>query len=190
MTWTYEATPHNEAVATSVGFLRQAPYLGQPERNRNYSEGDIWEAWQHQITALAEIAFAGMMGKTDFIPSYNTHKGEPDFDIWEVRYGFSDLDGNVPGLRFSEGVDSLDAPYVLIVGGPERKMKRSAANNYATPAFTALGWMWAHECVQPQFETMYSNPNRRKFLVPPNKLRSMDEIERAPKHELVEEISL
>lgn len=176
MTWTYEATPINEAVATAVGFLRQAPYLGQPERNRNYSEGDIWEAWQHEITTLAEIAFAAMLGNTNFIPSYGTHKQEPDVGQWEVRYGFSDSDGNIKGLRFSEGVDNPDSPYVLIAGGPERKMRRSASNNYATPPFTALGWMWGHECIRPEFETMYSNPNRRKFLVPVNKLRSMEEV--------------
>jgi hypothetical protein len=177
VTWTYEASPVNEAVATAVGFLRQAPYLGQPERNRNYSEGDIWEAWQHEVTALAEIAWAGMLGDPNFIPSYNTHKGEPDVGQWEVRYSFS-KEGSSPGLRFSEGVDSPDAPYVLLVGGPEHKMRRSASTGYVTPPFTALGWMWGHECIRPEFETMYSNPEstRRKFLVPHTSLRSMEEI--------------
>jgi len=120
-----------------------------------------------------------MMGDPNFIPSYNTHKGEPDFGQWEIRYGFSKDDGTISGLRFSEGVDSPDAPYVLIVGGPERKMRRSSLTGYVTPAFTAMGWMWGHECIRPEFETMYSNPNRRKFLVPTQSLRSMDEISRS-----------
>lgn len=168
----------NEAVAAAVGFLRQEPYLAQPERNRNYSEGDIWEIWQHQITSLSEIAFAGMMGNSEFIPSYNTHKREPDYGQWEVRYGFSREDGSVAGLRFSERVDDPQAPYVLIVGGPEKKMRRSASTGYLTPAFTAIGWMWGHECIAEKFETQLSYPGKRQFLVPPEYLRSMDEIVR------------
>jgi hypothetical protein len=177
MNWSYSASPMNEAVSVAVGFLRQAPYLGKPEMNRNYSEGDIWESWQHDITALAEIAWAGMLGDPNFIPSYNTHKREPDVGSWEVRYGFSNDDGRPPGLRFSEGIDSLDSPYVLLVGGPEKKMRRSAENGYATPPFYALGWMWGRDCVNPDFEAVYStNPSRRKFEVPQSYLRSMDEI--------------
>ena len=175
MSWTYEASPTNEAVATAVGFLRQAPYLGRPEMNRNYSEGDIWETWQHNLTALSEIAWAGMLGDPNFIPSYNTHKSEPDVGQWEVRYGFP-KDGKIPGIRFSESVDSPEAPYVLITGGPLEKMRRSAENNYATPPFYALGWIWGRDCVSEEFEKGYSPPGRRKFLVPPHRLRSMEEI--------------
>ena len=175
LSWEYCATPHDEAIAAEIGFLRQKPFLGQPERNRNYSEGDIWEMWQHALTTLSEIAFARMMGMHDFIPTVNTHKSEPDVGIWEVRYGFP-KNGQIPGIRFSENVDNPEAPYVLITGGPLEKTRRTAKDGYVTPPFYAVGWMWGHECVRPEFETMYSTPNRRKFLVPKDSLRSMDEI--------------
>lgn len=173
--WGYRATPQDEALAMEIGFLRQKPYLGQPERNRNYSEGDIWETWQHALTTLSEIAFARMLGMWDFVPTVNTHKTEPDVGIWEVRYGFPKNDV-FPGLRFSEGVDNPDAPYVLLTGGPFEKQRRSPKDDYRTEPFFALGWMWGHECINSQFETMYSTPNRRKFLVPHTSLRSMSEI--------------
>lgn len=175
--WSYRPTPQDEALAARIGFLRQEPYLGQPERNRNYSEGDIWEMWQHSLTTLSEIAFARMLGMEDFTPTVNTHKTEPDVGIWEVRYGTLKGD-DMPGMRFSGGVDSPNAPYVLLVGGPLEKTRRTAQDGYLAPPFHAVGWMWGHECVRPQFETMYSNPEstRRKFLVPHTSLRSMEEI--------------
>lgn len=175
--WTYEPSPFNEATATAVGFLRQAPYLAKPESNRNYSEGDIWEEWQHRITALSEIAWAAMyLGDTAFIPTYNTHKGEPDVGDWEVRYAFTRDDGFPGGLRFSTKVDNLSAPYILLIGGPERRIRRSNINGYATPPFHAVGWMYGMECVRPEFETHYSTPQKPSYEVPIANLRSMDEL--------------
>ena len=86
--------------------------------------------------------------------------------------------GDTPGMRFSEGVDKPNAPYVLLVGGPFEKTRRTAKDGYLAPAFHAVGWMWGHECIRPEFETIYSNPDstRRKFLVPQTSLRSMEEI--------------
>jgi len=172
----YTTSVQNEAVALCVGFLRQAAYLGRPEMNRNYSEGDIWETWQHAITALSEIAWAGLYQRDEnFIPSYNTHKSEPDVGVWEVRYAFP-KDGQIPGMRFSEGVDNPESPYVLLSGGPVDKMRRSNKDGFTPPPFEVHGWMWGHECMRPEFETKYSTPNRRKFLVPTSNLRSIEEV--------------
>ena len=35
----YSLTPQEEAIAVEVGYQRQKPYLGDPTRNVNYSEG-------------------------------------------------------------------------------------------------------------------------------------------------------
>jgi hypothetical protein len=46
MNWTYALTIEEEAICAEVGWQRQLPYLGQPEKNMNYSEGDVWESMQ------------------------------------------------------------------------------------------------------------------------------------------------
>jgi len=177
MSHTYTPTVLDEAVATAVGFLRQAPFLAQPERNRNYSEGDIWETWQHNIAALSEIAFAGMMGTPNFIPSVNTHKSEPDYKQWEVRYGFSQENGLPPThMRYSGTVDNNKLAYVFLVGGPEKKFKRSAMNNYEGIPFTALGWIWGFEAAVQEH---YIGDNERgvpQYKVPISSLRPMSEV--------------
>lgn len=176
-TYSYTPTVLDEAVATSVGFLRQAPYLAQPERNRNYSEGDIWEAWQHSIAALSEIAFAAMIGYPNFIPSYNTHKSEPDVYGWEVRYGFSQDDGLPPThMRYSGTIDNNKLPYAFLVGGPEKKFKRSASTNYEGMPITALGWIWGVDAAVPEH---YIGDNERgvpQYKVPVSALRPMSEV--------------
>jgi hypothetical protein len=83
--WVYQLTPHEEAIAARVGWERQLPMLGQPERNRNYSEGDIWEAWQHMVCAASELAAARMMGLKDFEPHVNTFKNVLDIPGYEIE---------------------------------------------------------------------------------------------------------
>ena len=85
----YFLTTEEEAVAARVGWERQLRFLARPEANVNYSEGDVWEAFQHMICAGSEIAFARMLGLTDFVPSENTFKSELDIPgFGEVRYAF------------------------------------------------------------------------------------------------------
>lgn len=78
MNWEYSLTPQEEATCVEVGYQRQKPYFGDPTRNINYSEGDLWEMWQHIVCAGSELAFARMMGNKDFIPHYNKWKSELD----------------------------------------------------------------------------------------------------------------
>ena len=172
LNWEYCATPQDEAIAAEIGFLRQKPFLGQPERNRNYSEGDIWETWQHSITALSELAFARMLGMQDFVPAVNTFKGQPDVGEWEVRYKFP---GSDVSMRFSS-VDNPDAPYVLLVGGPAEKTRRDPKNGYLCPPFRALGWIWGRDGMTPQYDITLPGDRRQKWRVPTDSLRSMNEI--------------
>jgi hypothetical protein len=170
--WVYSLTPQEEALAAKVGWERQLPMLGQPERNRNYSEGDIWETWQHMICAASEIAAARMMGMDEFEPHANTFKEVLDIPGYEIRYSFTK---NIPGypkysLRFKEGVDDLEEVYILIVGGPEEKSRRSASDGYATPAFRAIGWMYGYEIAQSKYAMPYGRGN---FAAPAAELNDM-----------------
>ena len=174
--WNYGLTPNEEALACNVGYLRQQPYIGSPESNRRFSEGDMWEIWQHTITTMSEIAFARMLGMADFSPSVNTRKGEPDVGSWEVRYKFTDGGLKEPSLRFSGNVDKLTSPYVLLTGGPEKKIIRSAANGYRTPDFIAHGWCYPNEVLRPEFITGEEN-GKPTYSVPISALRSMSELE-------------
>jgi hypothetical protein len=172
MAWVYKLTPQEEALAARVGWERQLPMLGQPERNRNYSEGDIWEAWQHMICAASEIAAARILGMGDFEPHVNTFKNKLDIPGYEVRYSFTK---NVPGypkysLRYKEGVDDPNEIYILIVGGPEEKTRRSKADGYASPAFRAIGWMYGRDCAKVQYLMPYGDNN---YAVPAAELNEM-----------------
>ena len=146
--------------------------LGQPERNRNYSEGDIWESWQHMIAAASELAAARMFGLDDFVPHVNTFKNKLDIPGYEIRYSFTKRDPDLPrwGLRYKQGVDNPDEIYILIVGGPEYKTRRSADEGYKTPPFRAVGWMYGHECVRKEFLAPYGKEN---YLVPFDELQDM-----------------
>lgn len=160
MVWTYQLTAQEEALAARVGWERQLPMLGQPERNRNYSEGDIWETWQHMICAASEIAAARMLGMDDFEPHANTFKNKLDIPGYEVRYSFTkEGDGPRYTLRFKEGVDDPDQIYILIVGGPEKKTRRDSSDGYKAPAFRAIGWAYGHECVDPKWVAPYGKGN-------------------------------
>ena len=54
----YSLTVEEEATCVEVGYQRQKPYFGDPTKNINYSEGDLWETWQHVVCAGSELAFA------------------------------------------------------------------------------------------------------------------------------------
>jgi len=175
MSWIYQLTAEEEALAARVGWERQLPMLGQPERNRNYSEGDIWEAWQHMICAASEIAAARMLGMNDFEPHVNTFKNKLDIPGFEVRYSFTK---DIPGypkwsLRYKDGVDSPDETYILIVGGPEQKTRRNPADGYKAPAFRAVGWMRGSECADIRHMMPYGVGN---YAVPIAELHDMADL--------------
>lgn len=173
MKWVYSLTPKEEALAARVGWERQLPMLGQPERNRNYSEGDIWETWQHMICAASELAAARMFGLEDFEPHANTFKEVLDIPGYEVRYSFTKTIPGYPkyALRFKDGVDDPDQIYILIVGGPEDKSRRSSADGYKTPAFRAIGWLYGHEIATIKYMMPYGKGN---FAAPAGDLHEMD----------------
>ena len=173
--WVYQLTPQEEAIAARVGWERQLPMLGQPERNRNYSEGDIWESWQHMVCAASELAAARMFGLTDFEPHVNTFKEVLDIPGYEVRYSFTKTIPGYPkwSLRFKAGVDDPNEIYILIVGGPEEKTRRSSSDGYKAPAFRAIGWMYGHEIAQIQYMMPYGKDN---YAAPASDLHDMLEL--------------
>ena len=148
--WIYALTVEEEALATRVGYLRQEPMLGQPERNRNYSEGDVREAWQHMVTVGSEIAAARMLGLWDFVPHVNTFKSRQDIPGYEVRYSFSRTSGH--RLRYSSAVDSLEEIYILTAHGLETTSRRSADTDWKGTPYSALGWAYGYEIEQPKFQ--------------------------------------
>jgi hypothetical protein len=154
--------------------------LGQPERNRNYSEGDIWEAWQHMIAAASELAAARMFGLTDFVPHVNTFKNKLDIPGYEIRYSFTKQDPNLPkfALRYKEGVDDPDQIYILIVGGPEQKSRRSASEDYRTPPFRAVGWAYGRECIQDNYKAPYGVNNYSVPITGLNEMSKLPEVAR------------
>jgi hypothetical protein len=173
MKTSYSLTPQEEALAARVGWERQLPMLGQPERNRNYSEGDIWETWQHMICAASEIAAARMLGMDDFEPHANTFHTVLDIPGYEIRYSFTKEreDGPKYALRFKLGVDDPNQIYILMVGGPEQKTRRDPANGYASPPFRAIGWMRGFEILKGnQYKAPYGKDN---FAVPAGDLHEM-----------------
>lgn len=124
------------------------------------------------IAAASELAAARMFGLTDFVPHVNTFKNKLDIPGYEIRYSFTKRDPELPrwGLRYKQGVDDPDQIYILIVGGPEYKARRSADDGYKTPAFRAVGWMYGYDCVTPDFTAPYGKGN---YLVPFDMLQDM-----------------
>lgn len=164
--WAYRLTTEEEALCVEVGYQRQKPYFGDPTRNVNYSEGDLWELWQHAVCAGSELAFARMMGNTEFVPHFNKWKTELDIPGWgEIRYSFSDE----RGLRFTTR-DDEDLKYALISGGLSKKTKRDAKDNYASPPYVAVGWLYGYECMRDEWKF-----NDRTWYVPRSYLRDMEE---------------
>lgn len=175
MAWSYALTPKEEALATTIGYERQKPMLAQPERNRNYSEGDLWEAWQHGVCAGSELAAARMLGMTDYEPEANTFKTKLDIPGYEIRYSFTKDQPGKPKwtLRFNASVDDPDEIYILIVGGLELKTRRTAADGYKGPAYRAIGWMYGKDCHRIEYLQPYGKTN---YAVPPTDLRDMAEL--------------
>jgi hypothetical protein len=120
--YSYALTPHEEAYALEVGYQRQKPYFGNPTKNVNYSEGDIWEMWQHAVCAGAELAFARMTGDSTFYPHYNKWKSELDIPgFGEIRYSFNPNNG----MRYTVR-DGDELIYVLVTNGLCHKTRRVA----------------------------------------------------------------
>ena len=159
----YALTPQEEATAVEVGYQRQKPYLGDPTRNVNYSEGDLWELWQHAVAAGSELAFARMIGMNDFTPHFNKWKTELDIPgLGEVRYTFSEQ----PKLRFTNK-DNETLIYILMADGMRHKTRRVAPDWLGVP-YKALGWIYGAECKKEEFRY-----NEKSWYVPVSHLQSM-----------------
>lgn len=169
--WSYALTVEEEAICAKVGWLRQEPMLGQPERNVNYSEGDVWEALQHMICAGSELAFARMMGNTDFQPHVNTFKSVLDIPGYgEVRYafpqGFPHGSGVPRGLRITTQ-DNPDDKYALLVGGLAKRTRRTPPDWLGEP-YVAVGWLYGKEAMRDEWRF-----NERTWYAPISELRKM-----------------
>ena len=138
----YSLTPEEEGIASEVGYQRQKPYFGKPSKNMNYSEGDIWEMWQHALCAGSELAFARMMGFNDFIPHFNKWKNELDIpNLGEIRY----VANKSRGLRYTVR-DDESLIYVLMTGGASSRTRRQAPE-WESPPYEAVGWMLGRNCM-------------------------------------------
>ena len=174
MNWTYALTIEEEAICAEVGWQRQLPYLGQPEKNMNYSEGDVWESLQHMVCAGSELAFARMMGLKEFVPHVNKWKTELDIPgFGEVRYAFPpnfpQYSEEVRGLRMTIH-DDEDLKYVLLAGGLGKKTRRTAPDFKGAP-YIALGWMYGHEVKRDEWKF-----NQKTWYAPRSALRSIEEL--------------
>ena len=162
----YALTPQEEAIALEVGYQRQKPYLGDPTKNVNYSEGDVWEMWQHAVCAGAELAFSRMCGKDDFVPHYNRWKSELDIPgFGEIRYSFNPA----RGMRYTNR-DSDNLIYVLMTDGLSHKTRR-VAPDWKGPDYVAAGWMLGADCKKDVWKY-----NETTWYVPPQSLRPMEEL--------------
>lgn len=167
MNWSYSLTPQEEAVCVEVGYQRQKPYFGDPTRNMNYSEGDLWEMWQHVVCAGSELAFARMMGDVDFVPHFNKWKSELDMPGWgEVRYSFN----NSPKLRFTNR-DEPELRYVLIAGGLANKPAKQNPHTYKSEPYVAIGWAYGVDCMEDKYKF-----NENSWYLPAENLRPMEQV--------------
>jgi hypothetical protein len=165
--WSYSLTPQEEAIAVEVGYQRQKPYFGDPTKNVNYSEGDLWEMWQHVVCAGSELAFARMLGLKDFVPHYNKWKTELDIpNMFEVRYAFTE---HAPNLRYTNRDDD-SLIYVLLSDGLRVKTRRTAPDWKGNP-YWASGWMYGSECKRDEWKY-----NEKSWYVPYDRLRKMEDL--------------
>jgi hypothetical protein len=163
--WQYSLTPQEEGIVTDIGYQRQKPYFGNPTRNVNYSEGDLWELWQHAVAAGSELAFARMVGRKDFIPHFNKWKKELDIPgLGEVRYSFRDN----PQLRYTNRDDD-NLIYILMSDGMRHKTRRTYENNWIGEPFRAVGWLYGYQCKNPKWQY-----NEKSWYVPKEELSSME----------------
>ena len=170
--WAYTLSPEEEAICAEIGYQRQKPYFGNPQANRNYSEGDIWEMWQHCIAAGSELALARMMGLNDFIPHVNKWRSEEDVKGVEIKYCFTSI--NKVNTEWSLRQTVLDKPesiYILLVGGPENKKQRLPSQEYHSDPYQAIGWFNGWECRVPEFEVSFTNG--KNWRVPYTALHDM-----------------
>jgi len=167
MITSYALTTQEEAIAVEVGYQRQKVYFGDPTNNVNYSEGDLWELWQHAVAAGSELAFARMVGKTDFVPHFNKWKTELDIPgLGEVRYTFSDQ----PKLRYTNRDDD-SLVYILMSDGMRHKTRRVAPDWLGTP-YRAVGWLHGGQCKKDEFRY-----NETTWYVSPQNLYPMNLLE-------------
>lgn len=172
--WEYRLTPQDEATCTRVGFERQLPYLGNPKANRNYSEGDCWEVWQHIIACGSELAFARMMKMYDFVPHVNKWNTEEDVPGFEIRYCFTQSRSDfVHSLRMHSR-DKDDHIYVLLTGGLEEKTKRLEKDDWLSPPYIAEGWIYGRDARVDSYLDAWGN-----WRVPKTRLRKMSELDDA-----------
>jgi hypothetical protein len=163
----YSLTPQEEAICVEVGYQRQKPYFGDPTRNMNYSEGDLWEMWQHVVCAGSELAFARMMGDAEFVPHFNKWKSELDIPGWgEVRYSFNPT----RGLRFTDR-DDPELKYVLLVDGLAKRPSKQDPLLYKSEPYVVVGWMYGADCMDDEYRF-----NGKTWYVPVNHLRSLESL--------------
>ena len=164
--WEYSLSAKEEAICVEVGYQRQKPYFGDPSKNINYAEGDLWEMWQHVVCAGSELAFARMLGKTEFVPHFNKWKTELDVPgVGEIRYSFNPTGG----LRFTKR-DDPDLRYVLMIDGMAIKNRTGKNEDRRSTPYKAIGWMYGHECMQDIYLSKYNNTT---WVVPYDKLKAM-----------------
>ena len=162
--WSYALTSLEEATAVEVGYQRQKVYFGDPTKNINYFEGDLWELWQHAVCAGSELAFARMLGKKDFTPHFNKWKNELDIPgFGEIRYAFPP----VRGMRYTVR-DTDDLIYVLISDGLCHKTRRIAPD-WQGPYYSAKGWMYGKDCKKDEWKY-----NDKTWYVPVESLNKME----------------
>lgn len=172
--WSYTLSPEEEAICAEVGYLRQKPYFANPQANRNYSEGDIWEMWQHSIAAGSELAFARMMGLNDFVPHVNKWRSEEDVAGVEVKYCYSSKEGYEGWSLRHNSLDKPTSIYILLTGGPEKKKYRLLSEEYHSDPYEARGWIYGSECRTPEFEVSHTNSS--KWRVPHTYLHDMSSL--------------
>lgn len=164
--WEYSLTAEEEAICVEVGYQRQKPYFGDPSKNVNYAEGDLWELWQHVICAGSELAFARMMGNKEFVPHFNKWKTEQDIPgVGEIRYSFKDSSG----LRFTAR-DNPDLRYVLLTDGLSVRRRVEKGETYKSYPYRAVGWIFGRDAMKPEWLSKYKN---KSWYVPRQHLNPM-----------------
>lgn len=148
VTWDYCLNVMEEKLAAQVGWARQSKFLGQPQRNQSFSEGDVWETMQHMIAVGSEIALAKMLGMDDFVPHCDTFKSKSDLPgNLEVRYafpiGWPDKVNMQRGLRITTR-DKDESLYILMSDGLCHKSRRIGPEWLGNP-YHARGWMTGRE---------------------------------------------
>jgi hypothetical protein len=180
-TWSYRLTLADETTCVEIGFERAKPYFGNPQANRNYSEGDTWELHQHIVAVGSELAFARMIGLNDFVPHFNKWRTEQDVPGTEIKYCWTNTNPNYPdwSLRHHE-LDNPEHVYVLMSQGLEKKAQRMPSQEWRSPAYVALGWMYGHEARVSQYEQSASR--YRTWRVPFQELRPMSQLDGIRNH--------